>query len=36
VLDAERVNKRDLEELVGAHKVDEYAEKYALYRIELQ
>jgi len=36
VLDAERMNKREMEAVVGPAKIDEYVEKYALYKIELQ
>lgn len=35
VLDAERVSKRGMQDLMGEDKLEEHAEKYALYRINL-
>ncbi len=35
VLDAERVSKRGMQELMGEDKLEEHVEKYALYRIML-
>jgi hypothetical protein len=36
VLDGERVSKRGMQELMGAEKLEEHVEKFALYRIKLQ
>lgn len=36
VLDADRVSKRGMQELMGAQKLDEHVEKFALYRLNLQ
>jgi hypothetical protein len=35
VLDAVRVNKKRMEEMMGKEKLAEYVEKYALYSIDL-
>lgn len=35
VLDAHRVSKRGMEELMQADKLNEYIETYAVYRIDL-
>jgi hypothetical protein len=36
VLDAHRVSKRGMEELMGSEKINEYVETYALFRIDLE
>lgn len=36
VLDAHRVSKRGMQDLMGTERIDEYVEKYALYRIDLE
>jgi hypothetical protein len=36
VLDADRVSKRGMQELMGTVGLEENIEKYAVYRIELQ
>jgi len=36
VLDAERVSKRGMQDLMGAQNLDEHVEKFALYRINLK
>ena len=35
VLDAHRVSKRGMEELMNAEKIDEYIANYAVYRIDI-
>ncbi len=36
VLDAHRLSKRSMQELMGEAKLDENVEKYAVYRISLK
>jgi hypothetical protein len=36
VLDAERVSKRGMQDLMGEDKIDQHVEKFALYRISLE
>lgn len=35
VLDAHRVSKRGMEEMMNAEKIEEYIAHYALYRIDI-
>lgn len=35
VLDAHRVSKRGMEEMMVAEKLNEYVENYAVYRIDI-
>lgn len=35
VLDAHRVSKRGMEEMMQAEKLNEYVENYAVYRIDI-